>query len=130
MKLFADSLASRLGSAALVLAAMAAVGCTATVYPDPGDGVVYTDEAPPNIEVYPHVAYGDGYAYYVQGRWYRRTARGWGYYRNPPPELVRQRPYVQEAPPARHEEHREHYEEEREGPGAPVPPCAFGRGLS
>ena len=31
--------------------------------------------------------------------WYRDRGR-WVYYRNPPPPLVRQRPYVQQAPPS------------------------------
>lgn len=87
-------------------------GCTARVYADGDaaypaaggdDAVVYVDTVPPNIEAYPHYYYGDGYAYYVDGRWYRRGARGWGYYRQEPPMLQRQRGYVQRAPEARGE---------------------------
>jgi hypothetical protein len=82
-------------------------GCAARVYSsEPAypasvdDSVVYVDTAPINIETYPHYYYGDGYAYYVDGRWYRRGARGWGYYRQEPPELERQRVHVQQAPDA------------------------------
>jgi len=99
--------------------------CAARLYGDPvqvsaatsdDDGVVYVDAAPVNIELYPHYEYNGGYAYYVDGRWYHRGPRGWGYYRQEPPALQRQRgyaaraaapprdrPYVQQASPARRE---------------------------
>jgi hypothetical protein len=82
-------------------------GCAARVYssepayPASGDdSVVYVDTVPINIETYPHYYYGDGYAYYVDGRWYRRGPRGWGYYRQEPPELERRRVEVRQAPEA------------------------------
>jgi len=94
----------------LVSTAMALeIGCGGAVYSEPvrvypapvdTDAVVYVDRAPPNIEMYPHYYYGTGYAYYVDGRWYRQGPGGWGYYRQEPPELARQRPYVQVAPAA------------------------------
>jgi hypothetical protein len=81
------------------------------------DDVVYVETVPPNIEAYPHYSYGGGEAYYIDGRWYRRGPRGWGYYRQEPPELERQRAHVvREAPaPA---EHRDRPEIER-APAAP-----------
>ena len=87
-------------------------GCAARLYADPvqasvassgDDSVVYVDAAPVNIELYPHCAYEGGYAYYVDGRWYHQGPRGWGYYRQEPPELQRQRGYVQQAGAAPHE---------------------------
>jgi hypothetical protein len=84
-------------------------GCAAHVYADPGvaspepegdDAIVSVETVPPNIEVYPHYYYGDGYAYYVDGRWYHRGPHGWGYYRQEPVALQRQRGYVQRAPEA------------------------------
>jgi hypothetical protein len=82
-------------------------GCTTGVYSRPvrvdpisGDEVVYVDTAPRDIELQPHYYYGGSYVYYVDGRWYRRGPSGWGYYRQEPPALTRQRPYVQQAPAA------------------------------
>ena len=110
-----NALSMRIGIArgrrfVLASAAMALeIGCGAAVYSEPvrvypapvdRDAVVYVDRAPPNIEMYPHYYYGTGYAYYVDGRWYRQGPGGWGYYRQEPPELARQRPYVQVAPAA------------------------------
>jgi len=102
---------------ALALEAIIAVGCTASVYPedaayvDEGYPVEYVQAPPPAIETYPRVYYRGGYHYNVNGRWYRSTPRGWMYYRSAPPQLQqpyvqprpyieRQRPYIQEAPPA------------------------------
>jgi hypothetical protein len=86
------------GSASLVL------GCYATVSPRPveitsADDVVY-GEPPTQIETYPVVSYEGRPHYYAEGRWYLRTSRGWGYYRNEPPHLAQRRP------PQRHEERR------------------------
>lgn len=103
---------ARGGPALLACVATAfATGCAAGVYSEPGpagaypapveeDAVVYVDSVPPNIEAYPHYYYGDGYAYYVDGRWYHRGPRGWGYYRQEPAQLARQRPYVVQQAPA------------------------------
>jgi hypothetical protein len=58
-----------------------------------GDSEVVYGEAPPvvDIETYPTVMYGGVNVYYIDGRWYQRGSRGWGYYRQEPPELGRQR---------------------------------------
>jgi hypothetical protein len=108
-----NEIAMTLGGAILFpcLAMTLATGCAARVYsesepagvyagPAEGDNaVVYVDTVPPNIEAYPHYYYGGGYAYYVDGRWYRRGPRGWGYYRQEPPQLEHQRAYfIQQAP--------------------------------
>jgi hypothetical protein len=99
---------SRASSAVLASAVMAfGAGCAAPVYAGPAyvEGapvvagpaqdygeVVYVD-APPvaDIEAYPTIYYGGVSVYYVSGRWYQRGPRGWGYYRQEPPELGRQR---------------------------------------
>ena len=99
------------GSAGLVL------GCYATVSPQPvqvtgaTDDVVYTDP-PPQIETYPVVVYENEPHYYVDGRWYRRTPRGWGYYRTEPAHLATRRP-----PPRREEARPQARPEERRGEG-------------
>jgi len=94
----------------LAFAAMSITpACAARLYADPvqasggpygDDGIVYVDTAPVNIELYPHYGYDGGQAYYVDGRWYHQGPRGWGYYRQEPPELQRQRGYAQQAAPA------------------------------
>ena len=74
------------------------------VYAEPAPVVTYDDyvyaDTPGNIEAYPYVVYEGTPTYYVDGRWYRRTERGWGYYRSEPQPLYGQRPYVQHPPPA------------------------------
>ncbi|MDP9151790.1 MAG: hypothetical protein M3O36_17850 [Myxococcota bacterium] len=100
---------ARRSSALACFAMTVGAGCAARVYSGsaPGgvypstveeDGVVYVDTVPPNIEASPRYAYGGGEVYYADGRWYRRGPRGWGYYRQEPPELARQRPSVVQAP--------------------------------
>ncbi len=89
--------------------AMIFTGCAAEVSaePEPGaypapageDVVVYVDTVPADIEVYPHYYYGGGYAYYVEGRWYRRGERGWSYYRQEPPQLAQHRAEAGRAAP-------------------------------
>jgi hypothetical protein len=91
------------GSLAL---ATAATACVATVEPE---YAVATD-VPPDITVYPHTVYEGRVVYLVNDHWYYRGPdRHWVYYRQVPPPLyerrttlVRERPYVQAAPPARH----------------------------
>ena len=97
---------------AVYVAACLTAACTAGVYSEPqpvelysapagvDDGIVYDEYAPPDIHLYPHVFYEGGEAYYANGRWYRHGPRGWGYYRQTPPDLERQRPFVQQAPMA------------------------------
>lgn len=78
-------------------AAFLVSGCVAHVRPVD----VEYGPAPAYVEQQPYVVY-EGYpTYYSEGRWYRRTPQGWGYVREEPAELRRQRPYVQQAPPAR-----------------------------
>jgi hypothetical protein len=43
------------------------------------------------VENHPYVIYDGAPVYYVEGRWYRRTAHGWAYYHRPPAVLVRSR---------------------------------------
>ncbi len=92
-----------------VLASMAlsAAACSAGFYARPartrepaalevapyGDGDVVYVQGPPviDIEAYPNVLYGNGFAYYVHGRWYAHGPRGWSYYRTEPAELGRHR---------------------------------------
>ncbi|MDP9036939.1 MAG: hypothetical protein M3O50_19240 [Myxococcota bacterium] len=111
------------GFAIACFAIPVATGCAARVYsesapasgyasPVEEDGIVYVSAVPPNIEAYPRYSYGGGDAYYVDGRWYRRGPRGWGYYREEPPQLARQRPNVAvQAPP-------------------PLPPVVISRGVA
>jgi hypothetical protein len=58
---------------------------------DSDDDVIYS-EAPAHIETYPTVVYAGETHYYVEGRWYRHSARGWGYYRREPAHLAKHRP--------------------------------------
>jgi hypothetical protein len=52
----------------------------------------YVQAAPAeDMGVYPSVMYGGVDVYYVGGLWYERGPRGWGYYRQEPRELGRQR---------------------------------------
>lgn len=69
------------------------------------DDYVYED-APPQIETYPVVVYEGAPHYYVNGRWYRRTPRGWAYYRTEPAHLAARRP-----PPRKEERHEGHPDE-------------------
>ncbi|HEY8040927.1 MAG TPA: hypothetical protein VIF15_14075 [Polyangiaceae bacterium] len=86
----------------LAIAAAALGGCAARVYSEPAyvgpspspydDTEIAYDVAPPvDIETYPSFTFGGGVAYYVDGRWYQRGPRGWGYYRREPQELSRHR---------------------------------------
>ena len=59
------------------------------VYEEP---VVYVQSAPVvDIESHPRVYYRGSYVYYVDGRWYAPSRRGWVYYRSEPRDLVRYR---------------------------------------
>lgn len=65
------------------------------VYADAeGDDYVY-DDSLGDVEAQPYVVYQGTPTYYVQGRWYRRTPRGWAYYRTEPQYLYGQRGHVQ-----------------------------------
>jgi hypothetical protein len=99
------------------------LGCYATLTPGvPGgyEGDEEVTEGPPpvQIETYPAVIYAGTPHYYVGGRWYRRTPRGWGYYRKEPAPLVQRRPPPRpqerhdERPQERHDEHRDERRDE------------------
>jgi hypothetical protein len=81
-----------------------ASACTATVetaHPVVAtDDVVTIETVPPDVTVYPHTEYQGRTVYYVNGRWAYPHGRRWYAYRTEPPGLARQRPYVQQAPPA------------------------------
>ncbi|MBL8609279.1 MAG: hypothetical protein JNL38_18260 [Myxococcales bacterium] len=89
---------SRLRFASLFVALASsslAAGCVARVHPATvtvarADVVV----APPPavvVESHPYVVYEGERTYWVDGRWYRRTSRGWVYYRSEPAVLYRYR---------------------------------------
>ena len=92
-----------------IAAAIGTAGCTAEVE-TARPAVVATDdeqlvevETPPanDVYTYPRADYRGRAVYYVNGRWYQPQGRRWYYYRTEPPELVRHRHYVEQAPPAR-----------------------------
>ncbi len=56
---------------------------------------------PADIYSYPSTTYEGRPVYLYRDRWYYQDGGRWTHYQNPPPALVRQRPYVQQAPPAR-----------------------------
>ena len=74
------------------------------VYVEPAPVATYDDyvydDSLGDVEAHPYVVYQGTPTYYVQGRWYRRTARGWAYYRTEPQPLYGQRPIVAPPPPA------------------------------
>ena len=87
--------------------------------PDRADGGRIGGAAPVAIETYPHTTYEGNEVYLYNDRWYYRDhgrSNRWVYYQNPPPALERQRPYVQQAPPARR------YEPARPAPVHAAPP--------
>lgn len=80
------------------LAILGVAGCEATFRPtrvnaafDEEDALVRAEVVPPDIWVYPRVAYGDSYAYLVGGVWYIPTRSGWMVLRREPVELSRER---------------------------------------
>ena len=96
---------ARVGAVLLPCAAMLlGTGCYAEAYPatvsvqpavvDDDFVTVGVGVVPADIAIYPHYYYGGGYAYYVDGRWYRQGPRGWGYYRRVPPPLAHYEPYA------------------------------------
>jgi hypothetical protein len=82
-------------------------GCTAeveTAHPvvaADDEAVVEVETVPAaDVYAYPRTEYRGRTVYYVNGRWYYPHGRRWYYYRSEPPELVRHRRYIQQAPPA------------------------------
>ncbi|HEY3593520.1 MAG TPA: hypothetical protein VGL13_06590 [Polyangiaceae bacterium] len=57
--------------------------------------------APVDVQTYPHTDYEGRTVYFVNGRSYYSRGSRWYAYRHEPAGLVRQRQYVQQAPPAR-----------------------------
>ena len=94
------------GGLATLVALGGFAGCTAqvqTAHPvvvDDDEAVVEVETIPANVDQYPRTEYRGHAVYYVNGRWYYPRGRHWYYYRNEPPDLVRHRRYVQQAPPA------------------------------
>jgi hypothetical protein len=83
-----------------VFASVAGVtGCHVVARPEPVT-VTSGTYAPDDIESYPYANYEGRPVYLYNERWYYRDGGRWTYYRTPPPGLVRQRPYVRQAPPA------------------------------
>ncbi len=89
-------------AAIAALCAFGATGCVAEVQATPvvatyeapvvyEEPVVYYAAAPVNVELYPRVYYRGAYVYYVDGRWYSPSPRGWVVYHSEPRELVRYR---------------------------------------
>jgi hypothetical protein len=88
---------------ALLALVLPPFGCATRVYTPTAVGLeaTYVDTAPEGIYAYPHVWYGDRYAYLVENHWYYPGADGWVVLRREPPELFDYRTrYVQPAPPA------------------------------
>jgi hypothetical protein len=91
--------------ALILVGAVSILGCAAQVQPME---IEYAP-APVYVEQQPYVVYEGVPTYYWEGRWYRRTPAGWGYFRVEPYELRRHRPYVQQAPPAYRHDSRPAY---------------------
>jgi len=68
---------------------LTAPACGAYVTAD-GYDAVYVD-APIGIEAYPRYAWGDGYVYDVDGRYYHRHEGRWVEFRHAPPAVARAR---------------------------------------
>jgi hypothetical protein len=89
----------------LLAASLTLAGCYATATASAEPGYVEAVYIPPRVEVYPRYYYRGRTVYYVDGLWYHRRGARWVYYREEPPELYRQRVYVERAPraPDRHD---------------------------
>ncbi len=94
---------------------MAIGGCTVRAQGEPV-GYAEVNSAPVDIETRHRATYEGRPVYFYRDHWYYRDGSRWNYYRQEPPALYRQRPYVQEAPPA-----RRHYRVE--SPPASAPPA-------
>jgi hypothetical protein len=85
----------------LAVLGAAPLGCHAHVYTEPEPySVTAVTSAPYGVEAAPYVYYEGRPTYYHGGRWWYRSGPSWYYYHQEPPALQRQRPYVQQAPPA------------------------------
>src|SRR6266550_2907588 len=97
----------RMGTLVAVFSACAAVACTAEVetarpvVATDDEAIVEAETVPANdVYSYPRADYHGHVVYYVNNRWYTPRGQRWYYYRTEPPELVRHRRYVEQAPPA------------------------------
>jgi hypothetical protein len=87
---------------ALLAGVPCVTGCVAEVQPEPAYVVTETDQVPPTIVESPMVVYEGQPVYLYRDRWYFRHGNHWDYYRsNAEPPALRQRRYVQAAPPVR-----------------------------
>ncbi len=97
------TLASFLRCLAIAGAGSALSGCFLHAEPEPV-AYVETTGVPygVNIEAYPYVHYQGRPVYLYDNRWWYRDGSRWNYYRQEPAPLYqyRQRPYIQQAPPA------------------------------
>jgi hypothetical protein len=91
----------------LMLGAVLAVSLSACLARGRPASVYVEASAPVGVETYPYVYYEGRPVYWVDGHWYHRRGPQWGYYREAPPALERQRAYVQRAPSAYAPRHRE-----------------------
>lgn len=70
----------------------------------PRQHVVFVDASGAPIQIdeatAPYVVYGGNPVYLYQDHWYRRDGGRWAFYANEPPELARQRGYIEHAPRA------------------------------
>jgi hypothetical protein len=78
---------------------------SSSCYAEAHPAYVETSAAPVDIEVAPHAYYEGRTVYYVNDRWYGHDHGRWGYYRDEPRPLVRQRVHVERAPRAPHQVH-------------------------
>lgn len=78
---------------------LATSGCTVHAQTEPV-GYAEVTSVPVNVDTYPTTVYAGHTVYWVNDRWMYRDRGRWAYYRSEPPELYRQRRYVQAAPPA------------------------------
>jgi hypothetical protein len=83
-----------------LISALGLGGCTVT--PTPVVGYATISSGPIDIEAYPSTFYEGRRVYLYHDAWWFRDNGRWAYYRSEPPELFRQRRYVQVAPPAPH----------------------------
>jgi hypothetical protein len=95
---------------ALLGLALSQSACYATASGRADVDYVEVETVPAHVEVYPSYYYSGRTVYLVDGRWYYRRGPRWVYYREEPPELHRQRRYVEQAPraPDRREVRRRH----------------------
>jgi hypothetical protein len=83
---------------AFVVGCVSLGGCSVHAQPEPVVG--YSEVTSAEVESRPYLIYEGHPTYYVNERWVYRDRDRWVYYRDEPPELYRQRQYVQQPPRA------------------------------